>query len=105
MSDRAFVRYVGNADFHDGSIVEVQHDIDAIRVRVGGASGKTYVAEFPAGKVGKLNRPMRMLLYSLSELRADARLRRFAFANWHEDDDAVLEIHAETLNIYEDSES
>ena len=105
MSDRVFVRYVGNADFHDGSIVDVQHDTDAIRVRVRGASGKIYVAEFPAGKPVRLNRPVGMLLYSLCELRADPPFRRFVFANWHENDDAALEIDAETLNVHDDAES
>jgi hypothetical protein len=102
MSERRFVRYVGNADFHDGRILEVGHDTDSIRVRVRGASGKIYIAEFPAGSVLRSNRPEGMLLYSLSEMRTDPPLRRFHFANWDEEDDAALEIEAETLNVLEE---
>jgi hypothetical protein len=42
-----------------------------------------------------------MLLYSLTELRTDPPLRKFVFANWHEDDDAALEIEATILNVYD----
>jgi hypothetical protein len=102
-SDREFVQYVGNADFHDGTIIDIRHDAEAIRVRVRGASKKVYIAEFPVGKIIRINRPEGMLLYSLSELRTDPPLRRFAFANWDEEDDAALEIEAETLIVHNES--
>jgi hypothetical protein len=94
-------QYVGNADFHDGRILNVRQDADAIRVRVRGASKRIYLAEFPAGRIIKSDRPEGMLLYSLSEMRTDAPQRLFAFANWDEEDDAVLEIEAARLNVYE----
>ncbi len=42
------------------------------------------------------------MLYALSEMRAPAPLRRFAFANWDDDDDAILEIDAATVRVYEE---
>jgi hypothetical protein len=103
MSEGVFVAYVRNADFHDGRIVEVRHDADAMRVRVCGASKRVYVAEFPGGKVLKVNRPVGMLLYSLSEIRTNPPLRHFVFANWDKEDEAALEIEADTLNVYDDN--
>jgi hypothetical protein len=103
MSERVFVQYVGSADFHDGRIVDVRHDADAMRVHVCGASKRVYVAEFPGGKVWKINRPVGMFLYSLSEMRTNPPLQHCVFANWDEEDDAALEIEADALNVYDDS--
>ncbi len=105
MGRREFVQYVGNADFHDGSILSVQQDADAIRVRVRGASERLYLAEFPGGRIVRFNRPEGMLLYSLSEMRTKPPLRLFAFANWDEEDDAALEIEADTFNVHEAGET
>jgi hypothetical protein len=44
-----------------------------------------------------------MLLYSLSEIRGNAPQRLFAFVNWDEEDDAELEIEAETLNVVDET--
>ncbi len=99
MTDRTFVRYVGNPDFHDGRIVDVQENAGAIRVQIRGASGRTYVAEFPGGRIVTSNRPVGMLLYGLSEMTGEPPFRRFAFANWDEEDDAALEIDATDLNV------
>jgi hypothetical protein len=43
-----------------------------------------------------------MLLYALSELRSTPPLRRFSFANWDDDDDAFLEVDAETVDFREE---
>jgi hypothetical protein len=94
---------VGNADFHDGRIIDVRPNADVIRVRVRGASKRIYLAEFPGGKIVRLKRPEEMLLYSLSEMRGNAPQRLFAFVNWDEEDDAELEIEAETLNVVDET--
>ncbi|HTB82094.1 MAG TPA: hypothetical protein VK742_00435 [Candidatus Sulfotelmatobacter sp.] len=101
MSDTSFIGYVGDRDFHDGSILAVERADDSVRVRVRGASGKIFVVEF--AKVGAVtsSRPEGMLLYALSEMQGQPPFRRFVFANSDEEDDAVLEIDAERLSVYE----
>ena len=37
----------------------------------------------------------------LTELTADPPVRRFAFANWDDDDSAYLEVDAETIAVHE----
>src|SRR5437588_522889 len=46
MPDSSFIGYVGNADFHDGSIVSVEQHDGTVSVRVRGASGKLFVVDF-----------------------------------------------------------
>ena len=94
-----FVQYVGSPDFHDGRILRVEQQADLIRVRVRGYSGREYAAEFANGRIVVSNHPEGMLLYSLSEMRGEPPIRKFAFANWDEEDDAALEIDATGLSV------
>lgn len=102
MSDASFVAYVGDPDFHDGSILAVEHQDDEFRVRVRGASGKVYVVTFNGVLAVRKNRPEGMLLYSLSEQRGDPPLRRFVFANWDDDSNSYLEIDATGFSMLEE---
>ena len=45
------------------------------------------------------NRPEGMTLYALTELKAQAPLRRFSFVNWDEKDDARLEVTAKDYQL------
>ncbi len=99
MSDNSFIGYVGDPDFHDGMVLNVHSTNDIVQVRIRGASGKEFVAEFGAGRVAQSKKPVGMLLYALVEFGWEPPLRKFVFANWDEDDDATLEILAESLRI------
>lgn len=99
MSASEFVGYLGDADFHDGSIVSMDREGDVVRVRVRGASGTLFRVEFSGVRDVRAKSPEGMLLYALCELRSDASQRRFAFANWDQDGDASLEIDAEDVSF------
>jgi hypothetical protein len=102
MAEASFVGYVGDADFHDGSVLAVEHQGSTARVRVRGASGKVFVVDFGGVRAVRANRAEGMVLYALSELSSEPPLRRFAFANCDEDSPAYLEVDAETLAVRED---
>ncbi len=104
MSTDEFIGYVGNPDFHDGSIISVRHERDAASVKVRGASGQEYVVQFAGVKVVRATRPDGMMIYSMSEMRSQLPLRRFVFANWDEEDDSRLEIHAESFDVVVEAE-
>src|SRR5262249_32980691 len=94
-----FLAYVGNPDFHDGSIVSVEQLATTARVRVRGESGKEYVVEFSGFASVRAISPEAMVLYALSELRGDPPLRRFSFANWDDESESLLEIDARDFSI------
>jgi hypothetical protein len=102
MGDTSFIGYVGEPDFHDGSVVAVERRDDSVRVRVRGASGKVFVAEFSGVHAVRSSKPEGMLLYALSEMQGQPPYRRFVFANSEEQDAAALEIDAERFRVYED---
>ncbi len=97
-----FVGYVGDADFHDGSVLEIEQQGATAHVRVQGASGRVFVVDFGGVHAVRANRPEGMLLYALSELSCEPPLRRFVFANWDDDSDAHLEVEAENFAVRED---
>src|SRR5215211_4400311 len=98
---RSFVGYIGDADFHDGSVLAVEQEGEAVRVRVRGASGKLFVVDFGGVRAVRANDPEGMVLYALSELSGEPPLRRFTFANWDDDSGAYLEVDAETITVRE----
>ena len=99
MTSDEFIGYVGDPDFHDGSVVSVTAERDLARVVVRGASEQEYVVEFRGVKAMRSNRPEGMMIYSLTEMRARSAARRFVFTNWDEDDDATLEVEAEDFSL------
>jgi hypothetical protein len=99
MSDASFVAYVGEPDFHDGLIVSIEQNDSAVRVRVRGASGRFYVVAFNGVAALRTNCAESMILYALSELRAEPPLRRFSFANWDDESEASLEVDAEGFSV------
>src|SRR5262249_33652778 len=102
MAESSFVGYVGDADFHDGSVLSVEHEDRTVCVRVRGASGRVFVVEFGGGGALRSNHPEGMMLYALSELSGEPPLRRFAFVNWDDDGEAYLEVDAETVAVREE---
>jgi hypothetical protein len=102
MAESSFVGYVGDRDFHDGSVVAVEHQGSTARVRVRGFSGKLFVVDFGGVRAVRANQAEGMVLYALSELRGEPPLRRFAFANWDDDSPAFLEVDAESFAVREE---
>jgi hypothetical protein len=102
MGDTSFIGYVGEPDFHDGSVLTVERTNDSVRVRVRGASGKIFVAEFTGIRDVRSSRPEGMLLYALSEMCGQPPFRRFVFANSDDKDEAALEIDAEKFRVFHD---
>ncbi|HYT17173.1 MAG TPA: hypothetical protein VEO18_02870 [Thermoplasmata archaeon] len=94
MASGDFVGYVGPPDIHDGRIMRVERDGDHFWVDVKVESGEMLIFEFLGVTAIRSNRPEGMLLYSLSEMRSQAPLRRFVFTNWDTRDDAFLEVVA-----------
>src|SRR5262245_30384268 len=99
MRDPSFVGYVKDADYHDATVLSIDTAGDIVRVRVRGYDEKIFVSEFGGVRTVRATRPEGMMLYALSEMRSTPPLRRFVFTNWHDDDDAALEIDAETLRV------
>ena len=100
MAELSFVGYVGDPDFHDGSVLAVEERGGTVRVRVRGASGKFFVVEFGGVQAVRAVHPEGMILYALSELSGEPPLRRFSFANWEYDSDAYLTVDAETITVH-----
>jgi hypothetical protein len=101
MSVDSPVAYVGDADFHDGSILTVEVGEGTARVRIRGYSGKFFTVSFRGVVAVRANRPEGMVLYGLCELRSQSPVRRFCFANWNVGDDASLEIDATEFAVLE----
>ena len=102
MSTSSFIGYVGDPDFHDGSILSVEQQEGMARVRVRGASGKHFRVDFNGVGAVRANRPVGMVLYALSEMGALPPMRRFVFANWDERSDADLEVDAASFVVHEE---
>jgi hypothetical protein len=94
MPDSSFVGYLGDADFHDGSIVSVEQHDGTVSVRIRGVSGKLFVLDFSGVAEVRAVEPEGMILYALSEMSCRPPLRRFVFANWDDESKAHLEVEA-----------
>ncbi|HEY2784939.1 MAG TPA: purine-nucleoside phosphorylase [Fimbriiglobus sp.] len=100
ITESSFIGCVGEADFHDGSILMVEQNDELVRVRVRGASGKVYVVGFNNPSGVRANCPENMLLYSLTEMSCPPPMRRFVFANWDDQSQAYLEIEAKSFTVH-----
>ena len=94
-----FIGYIGNPDFHDGSVIAVQQGGNTACVLVRGASGRIYTVEFQDVSKVKANHPEGLLLYALAEMTTLPPCRRFIFANWEDQDDAYLEVFARECRV------
>ena len=99
MSEPSFVRYLGDADFHDGRVLDLERREQSITVRVRGGSGRVFVVEFGNVLHFRAIQPKGMLLYALSEFTGPPPLRRFVFANWDDEAKSILEVEAETIQV------
>jgi hypothetical protein len=93
------MKYVGNPSLHDGSVESIDHVGSTVEVRVRSSEGDLYVLRFAGVEAVEANRPVGMLLYAFVEESGDEPHRRFVFANWDEDDDAMLTVVAQAFEI------
>src|SRR5258706_14873817 len=100
---RKFKVYVGDSDFHDGTIKLVRSELADVYVEIVGCSGAVYVVRFTGVESVVSNRPAGMVLYALCEVEAEMPLREFHFANWNGTDEegaeSKLEISARTFSV------
>jgi hypothetical protein len=98
-----FKAYVGDPDFHDGTIKQVRSELTEMSVEIIGQSGAVYVVRFTGVASIVSHSPEGMVLYALCEVEAETPLRGFYFANWNEPDeeggDSRLEISARTFSV------
>src|SRR5262245_60488157 len=103
MAGSSFVGYVGDPDFHDGSVVATEHDGGIFRVRVRGASGTVFRVDFGGVRAVRANHPEGMVIYALTELSGEPPVRCFSFANWDDEGSAYLQVDAETIAVREEA--
>jgi hypothetical protein len=68
MSADEFIGYVGDPDFHDGSLLRVVVEGDLVRIVLQGASGQEYDVRFRRGGVVRSSRPEGMIIYAIGKL-------------------------------------
>src|SRR5579864_3039036 len=98
-----FIAYVGDPDFHDGTVERVVHESDCLLVTVRGYSGAHFLVKFHAVESVSSTEPEGMTIYALSEILTDPPLRRFVFANSCEPDEeggrSALEITSKDFSV------
>ena len=96
--ENEFLGHVGGADIHDGRIINVEHQGEKAIVTIKTVSEQIKIIQLDGVKTVKSNKPIGMLLYSMAEMKhPDNRL--FVFTNWEEEDEAFLEITAESFRV------
>ena len=100
---RKFVGYVGDPDFHDGTIEGIVRDSDRLLVTVRAYSGARFHVEFVDVELVSSTEPEGMTIYAFSEMSAEPPLRRFVFANSFEPDEESgrrsLEVACRDLSV------
>jgi hypothetical protein len=103
--ERKFKAYVGDPDFHDGTVLRVRRDSSQVNVDIKGYSGKIFSVRFVGVHSILSHEPEGMVIYALNEMEAMAPLRHFVFPNSRELDeeggDSVLEIKASGFTVEE----
>jgi hypothetical protein len=96
--DAQFIAYIGHPEIHDGIITDFKHQGTKASVMINAQSGRMLKIEFDGVVSVKANKPEGMLLYSLSEMKHPEH-RLFVFTNWEDEDDAYLEITADSYIV------
>jgi hypothetical protein len=99
MKENDFVGYVGDADLHDAHISAVYRSGSSAEIRLLAHNGRELRVCFSDVKELTADRAEGMMIYALTELRADPPYRRFAFTNWDEEDTRGLEVLAKDIKI------
>ena len=96
MERSGFVGHLGPPGLHDGTVMAIRQFPTTLAVDVATHDGDLIVVTFSGVSSVRQNRPIGMLLYSLSEMRSEGSGRAFSFAN-SEDGDELLEVVAESV--------
>jgi hypothetical protein len=104
MESARFVGYVGVPEIHDAVVAAVRESPDYVDVDLEAETGAMFTITFTGVHSLKANRPVGMLLYSLSEMESEGPGRTFRFTNSEGEDDASLEIIADAFTIANDSD-
>lgn len=99
MAERDFIAYVGDAQIHDGRIMAIREGAGSLSVEVRTLDGETLILDFAGVSDVQSNRPIGMILYSLSELGTSEPGRLFAFINCDDEDDAFLEVRSLEVRV------
>jgi hypothetical protein len=97
--EERLIGHVGDPRIHDAVVETVRESPGAVAVVVRTEAGEALTVSFAGVHSVKSHRPVGMMLYALSELESCGPGRHFQFANWDEDDDASLEIQAESMSV------
>ena len=92
-------KYIGPVDIHDGAIVDMQCLDDSLEVQIRSCEGRLFRVVFDRVAEIEDNRAVGMMLYALIERESEGSRRTFVFANWDDDDDASLQVVAETVRF------
>ena len=99
MNNEVFLRYIGPREVHDGRIAGISREGDRLSVQLVGYNGERFSVEFSGVCRVHSVRAEGMLLYALIEMRSEsADYRKFVCGNWHDDDDATLEVDAKSVS-------
>ena len=97
----SFIDYIEPEELHDATLLRFAQEDNRVTVYIQGQEGHSFVVEFlDVASIHALS-PEGMILYSLTEMKAEPPLRRFVFVNWNEEDKAALEIVAKDLRVIE----
>jgi hypothetical protein len=99
MEENEFVGYVGNPDLHDAHVKSVLRSGSSAEVRLETQNGRELRICFSDVRSLVAEQPEGMMIYALTELKADPPYRRFVFTNWDEEDTRSLEVLAKDFKI------
>jgi hypothetical protein len=95
----SFIAYIEPEELHDATLLRFAQEDYRVTVYIQSQEGRAFVFEFlDVTSVHALS-PQGMILYSLTEMKAEPPLRRFVFVNWDEEDKVALEIVARDLRV------
>jgi len=97
----SFIAYIEPEELHDATLLRFAQEDNRVTVYIQGQEGRSFVFEFLDVTSIHAISPEGMILYSLTEMKAEPPLRRFVFVNWNEEDKAALEIVAKDLRVIE----
>jgi hypothetical protein len=99
MNAGGFLRYVGEPDFHDGTVIRIEDESpERVSVFVRGFSEQEYRLDFSGSLVVQNLKAENMVLYAIAEMWSPTK-RLFAFVNTNEQDPSSLEILADNLTV------
>ncbi|OPH47018.1 hypothetical protein BC351_40490 [Paenibacillus ferrarius] len=94
-----FLGFIGDYRIHDSKIEGILWENTNLTVALRSYEGEVVVFKFYGVQTINSNRPIGMMLNSVSEMKKNEPFRKFLFANWDEDDNASFEIVAEQVEF------